>query len=436
MKIAVIGSGVTGLTAAYELQKRCQHVVVFDVLEQVGGIAGGYKIDDWDWFLDYHYHHIFTSDKDIKHWLTELDLIKTKSAGANERDLVDQLLVKNPQTANYYQGEIARLDSPGALLKYPFMSLVSRLRTAAGMAFCKFWPWGQILEKLTAKSFIVTVMGQESWDKIWQPLFKGKFGDLADEVNAAWFWARIYTRSQKLVYAQGGFQHLFNHIQDKLEHYGVEFQLGTKIDKVEKKDNQWCVKGQKFDQVLFTGHSSALLNIYPDWATEFKQKLQQLETLAAMTLIMRFDESFLPDKIYWLNINEAGWPFSGVIEHTNFVSADHYAGQTLVYVANYLPADAAEFAYDKDQVLQWYDQYLNKLHPNYQDKMQSVKLFKTKHAQPIARCNHSQLVPKIVTPAENLFWAGMQHVYPYDRGTNYAVRLGRKAAGEMLNNNH
>jgi len=418
-KCAVIGAGVTGLTAAYELQKRRQQVVVFESSDQVGGIAGGFKQTDWDWFLDYHYHHVFTGDKDIKHWLAELDL-------------ADELLVLEPKSVNYYQGKIAQLDSALALLRYPFLSWSSKLRTAAVMGFCKFWPWGQVLERWTAQDFICLLMGQESWEKIWQPLFLGKFGELASEVNAAWFWARIYARSQKLVYVQGGFQHLFNQVQAKLQDYGVEFRMGVEVEILQQKSGKLVIAGEEFDQVLFTGHSSTLLDLFANWSADFQEKLKNYETLAAMTLVLELEDKFLPDDIYWLNINESDWPFSGVIEHTNFVSAEHYNGRTLVYLANYLPADSQELTYDKNQVLSWYDPYLEKLNANYKNDLKNSWLYKTKNAQPFVRCHHSQILPKIKTPAPNLFWAGMQHVYPYDRGTNYAVRLGRQAAQIIL----
>jgi hypothetical protein len=36
------------------------------------------------------------------------------------------------------------------------------------------------------------------------------------------------------------------------------------------------------------------------------------------------------------------------------------------------------------------------------------------------------------TPIKNLFFASMSQVYPWDRGTNFAVEIGQKAAGKIL----
>jgi hypothetical protein len=46
--------------------------------------------------------------------------------------------------------------------------------------------------------------------------------------------------------------------------------------------------------------------------------------------------------------------------------------------------------------------------------------------------NHSQNIPAIQTPIEGLYFASMSQVYPWDRGTNFAVEIGRRAARMML----
>jgi hypothetical protein len=55
-------------------------------------------------------------------------------------------------------------------------------------------------------------------------------------------------------------------------------------------------------------------------------------------------------------------------------------------------------------------------------------LFRAEYAQPVPLLNHSQKIPALQTPIPGLFWASMSQVYPWDRGTNYAVELGKKVA--------
>jgi len=46
--------------------------------------------------------------------------------------------------------------------------------------------------------------------------------------------------------------------------------------------------------------------------------------------------------------------------------------------------------------------------------------------------NHSKNIPPIRTPVEGLYFASMSQVYPWDRGTNFAVEIGRRAAGMIM----
>jgi hypothetical protein len=59
-------------------------------------------------------------------------------------------------------------------------------------------------------------------------------------------------------------------------------------------------------------------------------------------------------------------------------------------------------------------------------------LFRTTYAQPVPLINHSRHIPDIQTPIPGLYFASMSQVYPWDRGTNFAVEIGRKAASQML----
>jgi hypothetical protein len=61
-------------------------------------------------------------------------------------------------------------------------------------------------------------------------------------------------------------------------------------------------------------------------------------------------------------------------------------------------------------------------------------LYRTPYAQPVPLVNHSKNIPSIETPVKGVYFASMSQVYPWDRGTNFAVEIGRKAALLMLKN--
>ena len=62
MKIAIIGAGFSGLSAAYYLSKNGCDVTLYESQDKPGGLAMGFKGDNWEWSLEKHYHHIFASD--------------------------------------------------------------------------------------------------------------------------------------------------------------------------------------------------------------------------------------------------------------------------------------------------------------------------------------------------------------------------------------
>jgi len=55
-------------------------------------------------------------------------------------------------------------------------------------------------------------------------------------------------------------------------------------------------------------------------------------------------------------------------------------------------------------------------------------LWKAPYAQPVPPVNHSRSIPPLRTPVPGLYFASMSQVYPWDRGTNYAVEIGQRVA--------
>ena len=106
MSIAIIGSGMAGLSAAYDLTKTGHKVVLFDGAEEVGGLASGFKVDSWEWTLERFYHHWFASDQHVLRLASELNC-------------ADQILFQRPDTMMYHQGNFYPLDSPMSALLFP-----------------------------------------------------------------------------------------------------------------------------------------------------------------------------------------------------------------------------------------------------------------------------------------------------------------------------
>jgi uncharacterized protein with NAD-binding domain and iron-sulfur cluster len=50
--VAIIGAGIAGLTAAYDLARAGYQVSVFESGSEVGGLAAGFRAAGWEWSLE------------------------------------------------------------------------------------------------------------------------------------------------------------------------------------------------------------------------------------------------------------------------------------------------------------------------------------------------------------------------------------------------
>lgn len=422
MRIAVIGAGFTGLAAAVELVKKGHDVEIYEKDSLPGGLAVGFSHAGWNWSLEKHYHHLFTSDQAIRKLAAFVG---------------HPIIFTRPNTSTWVSTGIFPLDSPQGLLKFKILPVIDRLRTGLVLAFLKFNPFWKIFESVAAEKFIKSSMGENSWRVLWEPLMVHKFGNYSKIISASWFWARIFKRSASLGYPEGGFQKLAESVAKYIvDHKGkLYFETTVKSISSELEIVTESGKRQKYDKIICTLPSAQFLNIVSELPFDYVNKMNSLTGIGAVNLVLSIKHGLLPNKIYWLNVNISNAPFLSVVEHTNFISSLHYADEHLVYIGNYLSPDHKYFTLSANQLLSKYLPYLKNINPEFKsDWVKTSWIWKTKFAQPIIPINYSKYIPSLKTPIRNLFLANIQQVYPWDRGTNYAVELGLKAATLCLKN--
>ena len=421
MNIAIIGAGFTGLSAAYTLTKMGHDVTVFEKEPHVGGLALGYKKKEWEWSLEAHYHHWFTNDRHV------LGLAK---------EIGHTVIIKRPKSSIYVDGDIFQFDSPREVLRFPKLSPAERLRMAVVAGLIRYNPFWKPLERFNASTFLPKTMGQKAYKMIWEPQFLNKFGTSADDVSLAWLWARLAKRTPSLAYPEGGFMSFLDHLQKAIEERGGKFIFNAEITNVKdakKTTISYHVprKGTvttEFDKVLFTLSSFLFLKIAPQLPKSYIHSFQHHKNLGATNLILRLKRPFLPNDTYWLSICDTTSPIMAVVEHTNFMDKSHYNDEHLLYLGNYYETDNPLYRMNQEEKLNYFDPFLKKLNPNYREHLIGYDLFTSPYAQPVIPTNYSKMIPPITTPLPNVYLANMQQVYPWDRGTNFAVELGEKAA--------
>ncbi|OGG04230.1 hypothetical protein A2Z33_03710 [Candidatus Gottesmanbacteria bacterium RBG_16_52_11] len=428
MKIAVIGGGFTGLSAALRLISAGHQVTLLEKEPVLGGLAHGFREAGWDWHLEFAYHHFFTNDA---------SLIALAGSVGMERDLI----IRRPVTATYVNGRMYQLDSPLSLLRFPVLPFTDRIRTGLVLAGAKLNPFWRPLERYTAETVFRTLGGSLAWGTIWQPLLYGKFGELAPTVAASWLWARIRKRTTRLGYIRGGFQTLVVKMADLIRSSGGIIRTGSAVTRIEPESGPgarpgFSVTGSgtpvRADRVLLTIPTPLVAKIVPGMPPAYLRPAETIPHLHAHLLILETAEPIL-NSVYWLNINDRSFPFLAAVAHTNFMDRSHYGNRHLTYFGNYLPPDHAYLKMDKTQVIELYTPFIRRLEKKFSPAgIFRSFMFTGPFAQPVHQTGYSARIPHLKTPLPGMYLANMDSIVPWDRGTNYAVELGQTAAQTIL----
>jgi protoporphyrinogen oxidase len=173
-----------------------------------------------------------------------------------------------------------------------------------------------------------------------------------------------------------------------------------------------------------------MVKMAPQLPTDYLKGLLDLKSLGAVALIISLKHQLSREGYYWFNLPKAsGFPFLALVEHTNFQPKEKFGGEHLIYCGDYLETDHEYFAMDKDQLLEKFLPSLSRFNPDFKPEwVNRVWLKKSNYAQPVPLVNHSRNIPAIQTPVEGVYFASMSQVYPWDRGTNFAVEIAHKAS--------
>ena len=408
MRIAIVGAGFTGLTAALRLSQKGHQVFLFEKEKKAGGLAGGFKEPGWAWYLDSFYRHLFSNDLTAKNLLEEVGV---------------KIIWSKPKSSVLKDGQIYRFDSPLSILSFPHFSWPDKIRTGLISLYLKLNNHWQPFEKVAAYRWLKKFYGERVYQVIWSPLLKGKFGSFAEKIPMTWFWARIKKRTPCLGYPEGGFQSLIDKLVKEIEKNNGCFYFQKEI----KSFNDF---GEKFDRIIFTTPISVFAKIMKEkLLPDYQKKLGQFKMMGSLNLTLNIKEKFLKDRTYWLNVNQEGFPFVAVVDHSNFVKPDFYGKNYFLYVGGYYPVEHPFFKMSKENLLKEFLPFLKKINPEFnQSWVKKSYFFANLDAQPLFTLDYLKIIPPLKTPIKNVFLATMQQIYPWDRGVNYAIEMGERIA--------
>jgi len=437
MGIGIIGGGIAGLTAAYELAKKGHGVAVFEKGAELGGQAGTFPIEETR--LERFYHHLFTSDRHI------LQLI-------NELGLSPRMRWIDSQVGLFHGGKVYDFVTPLDLLRFTPLSLPNRLWAGLVSVYLQRQTDWRKYEDITAKEWLEKYAGKSVYSAIWEPLLRSKFGDSYDEVCMTWFWGKMRLRfgsrpkgmqKEQLGYMEGSFQILIDELEKRIKELGGEVHTNAPVERVVVEEGKairlefqvpgegptWDLKPETWncDVIIATAPSFAFTEMVPELPSDYIGKLRHVKYQSALCLVLKMKRPL--SHIYWMNISDPSIPFVAAIEHTNYIPAEVYGGKRVLYLSNYLSLGSPLFSLSKDELLQEYLPHVRRINSEFDlNWVEESWLFRDDAGQPIVTCNYSQQVPDHQTPIEGLYLANTTQIYPEDRGMNYSVYLGQKIA--------
>jgi protoporphyrinogen oxidase len=443
VRIAVLGAGVCGLVAAHRLTQAGHLCDVYERWPGLGGqaatldVGGGHR-------LERYYHHLFTTDRHI-------------AALYEELGMPDEIEWRPSSVAFFAEGRQWPFVTPLDLLRFGPLPPPARVRMgAAALALQRLSRGPEPYERVTAREWIEKRMGRAAWRSVWGPLLRGKFGARADDIAMVWLWSKLRVRredagEERLGYPRRSWEPLFAALQAAIERGGGRVLIDRPAARVVRDADGFALTAgapgsfreghdprrfptagapERYDRVLATVPNDVFERLVelPD---AYVERLRSIEYFAALCLLLELDRRFSP--YYWTNVADRELPFVGLIEHTNFVEPERYGGRRFLYVANYLEHGHQLLSLEPDELLARYEPGLRKVNPGFERSWVRERwLFREPAAQPIVTVGYKDRIPPLRTPVEGLVLANTTQVYPEDRGTNYAVRLGGEAARAIL----
>ena len=425
-RVAVVGAGFSGLAAAYELVKLGHRPIVIEADAEVGGLAAGFPVGDSR--IERFYHHWFTSDRDVLALLAELGL-------------TERVVYSSTRTGMYFANRLYRLSKPLDLLRFTPLSLGDRFRLGQLILKARRVGDWRDIDDMSAAEWLCRLGGERVYRIVWEPLLRGKFGRHAESVSASWIWSKLKLRGgsrgrggeERLAYFRGGFAALADEIAKYVMDHGGELRLGSAVTGMTVENGHpraVTAAGEDIhaDAVVLTPAPPLIAPLLaPHVPAKEADRLAAIDYLANVCIVLELDRSL--SELYWMNVNDPSFPFVGVIEHTHLDQADPAGRRHIVYLSRYLPAADPAYDWPDDRMSEFALPHLQRMFPTFsRDWIRGIHIWRARYAQPMVVRGYSRMIPDHHTSVPGAYIASMAQVYPEDRGTNYAIRDGRKVA--------
>ncbi|MFH1972242.1 MAG: FAD-dependent oxidoreductase [archaeon] len=403
MKIAIIGGGLTGLSAA-EILSNNHEITLFEKNSYLGGLASSFEYKGKK--IPMHYHHVFAHDNTTKEYMQKYGL---------------NLTWKKIKMGILVNEKIYNFTNPLALMNFSYLTLYGRMRYGMfGSYVYTLLNPDNIPEDQNAEEWLNQVAGKEVTEKLFTPLYaRNKFNIPLSQISAKQFANRLTAKEAtgNFGYPTEGLDAIIDAFEETLLKNNVKIIKNATIQEIDCKNT--TIDGEKFDKIVITIPLPSFLKRQKNLDEEIVSKISKIKYCPCVSVVFG-TEKLLSDH-YWINILNKRVHM--LMQHSYLY--DGY--DTKVTWALRYGGSEEDLELTDEQIVK---EYMNMVTEQFPVEIKWTKVFREKYASPIYDKDfHRNMPPKQVN---NIYFSGIAVTYPKIRNMNTALLSGREVAGLIL----
>ncbi len=405
-RVAVVGGGILGLTAAYRLAQAGVAVSVYERSHDLGGLVGSFDFDGHP--VDRFYHVVLPTDDRV------LGL-------AEELGLSDRWRFRPTKVGFYDDSRLFSMTSPKEFLTFPLLGRRDRVRLAAFVARCQLKKDYSAFDDEPLLEWLTRLCGHRIVERMWKPLLDSKFDGNFEDLPATYIWARTRrmgsTRDRSgrevMGWLAGGYQTIVDALVHRIRKLGGEVHAGIAVEQIAGANGRaigLVVDGtfRPYDFVLCTlAPPQTRRLLAPSLLDQAPE--DHCRYLGVVCLVLRVKRSVSP--YYHLNITDRRVPLTTIVETTHVVDPD-YVGGTLLYVSKYVDPSHPDHDRPPADVEADYRRYAQTIFPDLRDdEIVSSVVQRARVTEPVHLIGGAKRLPDMFS-VPGLALASTAHVYP------------------------
>ena len=425
LNCVVIGAGPMGLAAAHRLAEEGHRVTLVEADNRIGGMSAAFDFQGLP--LERYYHFVCKTDFPLFEQLEAFGLSHRLKWQATEMGF-------------YYDGRWYDWGKPGALLKFPHLSLVDKLRFALHVLSTKRISDWRALDRQPATAWIRNWLGERGYQVLWHKLFELKFFEHQHQVSAAWIGTRIkrvaLSRSslfrEQMGYLEGGSQVLLDAYSERLTRAGAQILLSCPVRQVLTEHGR--VTGVRTangllpaDRVVSTVPLQYVSRLVPDLSAAERQRIDAIENIGVACVLLKLRRP--ATRYFWMNVNDDRIEVPGFIEYSNL----NPLPESVVYVPYYMPKSHPKWAWDDQRLMDEARDYFLLTQPQLKPSdIIARHVSRYEFAQTVCPPGFYGMLPDMASSVGGLFFADTAYYYPEDRAICESIRVGRQLGDRAL----